>query len=69
MRILNPRFSKEKKAGIISAYLTRDNSYEELSDYYKVQASTIRKWVCRYRKRENVVSLQVDSKPAIEGKE
>ena len=48
MRILNPRFSKEKKAEIISAYLTGDNSYEELSDYYKVQASTIRKWVCRY---------------------
>ena len=64
MRILHPRFPKEKKAEIISAYLTGDNSYEELSDYYKVQAATIRGWVSRYRKRKNVVSLQVDSKPS-----
>ena len=63
MRILHPRIPKEKKAEIISAYLTGDNSYEELSDYYKVEASTIRTWVSRYRKRENVVSLQADSKP------
>jgi transposase-like protein len=63
MRILNPRIPKEKKAEIISAYLTGDNSYEELSDYYKVEASTIRTWVSRYRKRENVVSLQAESKP------
>ncbi len=63
MRILNPRFTKEKKAEIISTYLTGDNSYEELSDYYKVGAATIRNWVCRYRKRENVVPLQADSKP------
>jgi transposase-like protein len=63
MRISNPRISKEKKAEIISAYLTGDNSYEELSDYYKVQASTIRAWVSRYRKRKEVVSLQADSKP------
>ena len=63
MRILNQRFPKEKKAEIISAYLTGDNSYEELSDYYKVGAATIRNWVCRYRKRKKVVSLQADSKP------
>ena len=63
MRILNPRFPKEKKAEIISAYLTGDNSYEELSDYYKVGAGTIRNWVSRYRKREKVVSLQADTKP------
>ena len=63
MRISNPRISKEKKAEIISAYLTGENSYEELSDYYKVQASTIRAWVSRYRKRKEVVSLQADSKP------
>ena len=63
MRILHSRFSKEKKAEIISAYLTGDNSYEELSDYYKVGAATIRNWVCRYRKRKNVVSLQAESKP------
>ena len=52
MRILNPRFPKEKKAEIISTYLTGDNSYEELSDYYKVSAATIRGWVSRYRKRK-----------------
>ena len=63
MRILNPRFPKEKKAEIISTYLTGDNSYEELSDYYKVSAATIRGWVSRYRKRKNVVSLQPESKP------
>ena len=63
MRNLHPRFPKEKKAEIISAYLTGDNSYEELSDYYKVGAATIRGWVSRYRKRKNVVSLQTDSKP------
>ena len=63
MRILNPRFPKEKKAEIISTYLTGDNSYEELSDYYKVSAATIRGWVSRYRKRKNVVSLQAESKP------
>jgi len=63
MRILHPRFPKETKAEIISAYLTGDNSYEELSDYYKVGAGTIRNWVCRYRKRKNVVSLQAESKP------
>ena len=49
---------KEKKAEIISAYLTGDNSYEELAEYYKVNPSTIRGWISRYRKRKNVVSLQ-----------
>ena len=63
MRILNPRFPKEKKAEIISTYLTGDNSYVELSDYYKVSAATIRGWVSRYRKRKKVVSLQPESKP------
>ena len=48
MRILHPRFPKEKKAEIISAYLTGDNSYEELSDYYKVPITNIRTWVMRY---------------------
>ena len=61
MRILHSRFPKEKKAEIISAYLTGDNSYEELSDYYKVSAATIRGWVSRYRKRKKVVSLQPES--------
>ena len=63
MRILNPRIPKEKKAEIISAYLTGDNSYEELSDYYKVEASTIRTWVKRFRQSKNVVSLQAESQP------
>ena len=63
MRILRPRISKEKKAEIISAYLTGDSSYEELSNYYKVPAGTITVWVSRYRRRKNVVSLQAESKP------
>lgn len=63
MRVLYSRFPKEKKAEIISAYLTGDNSYEELSNYYKVEAATIRKWVSRYRKRKNIVSLQSDPQP------
>ena len=54
---------KEKKAEIISAYLTGDNSYEELGKYYNVEPSTIRTWVSRYRRRKNVVSLQSDTKP------
>ena len=63
MRILNPRFPKEKKAEIISTYLTGDNSYEELGKYYGIAPNTIRTWVCRYRKSEKVVSLQAESKP------
>ena len=61
MRKMYQRTSKEKKNEIISAYLTGDNSYEELSDYYKVDASTIRCWISRYRhsgNREKAVSLQ-----------
>ena len=63
MRILKVFTPKEKRDEIVAAYLCGENSYEELSDYYKVEASTIRTWVSRYRKRENVVSLQADSKP------
>ena len=63
MRILHPRFPKEKKAEIISAYLTGDNSYEELGKYYDVAPSLIRTWISRYRRSKNVVSLQADSKP------
>ena len=54
---------KEKKAEIISTYLTGDNSYEELGKYYDVTPSLIRSWVSRYRKKKNVVSLQSDTKP------
>ena len=53
----------EKKAEIISAYLTGDNSYEELGKYYGVNPQNIRMWVCRHRKSKNVVSLQSDTKP------
>ena len=55
---------KEKKAEIISAYLTGDNSYEELGNYYGVNPQNIRMWVCRHRKSKNVVSLQSETKPA-----
>ena len=54
---------KEKKAEIISAYLTGDNSYEELGNYYGVNPQNIRMWVCRHRKSKNVVSLQSDINP------
>ena len=54
---------KEKRAEIISAYLTGDNSYEELGNYYGVNPQNIRMWVCRHRKSKNVVSLQADTKP------
>ncbi len=54
---------KEKKAEIISAYLTGDNSYEELGNYYGVNPQNIRMWVCRHRKSRNVVSLQSDINP------
>ena len=43
--------------------MTGDNSYEELGKYYNVEPSTIRTWVCRYRKSKKVVSLQADTKP------
>lgn len=55
--------SKEKRDEIVSMYLSGDNSYEELGEYYNVDPSTIRTWVCRYRKLKNVVSLQADTKP------
>ena len=54
---------KEKRDEIVSMYLSGDNSYEELGEYYNVDPSTIRTWVCRYRKSKNVVSLQADTKP------
>ena len=54
---------KEKKAEIISTYLTGDNSYEELGKYYNVDPGTIAVWVSRYRKSKKVVSLQAETKP------
>ena len=44
-------------------YLSGDNSVEELGEYYKVNPSTIRTWVKRYRQSKNVVSLQSNTKP------
>ena len=44
-------------------YLSGENSYEELADYYHVKAGTIREWVFRYRKSGKTVSLQPISKP------
>ena len=54
---------KEKRDEIVSMYLSGDNSVEELAEYYKVNPSTIRTWVKRYRQSKNVVSLQSDTKP------
>ena len=63
MREFHGWTSKEKRDEIVSMYLSGDNSYEELGEYYNVDPSTIRTWVCRYRKSKNVVSLQADTKP------
>ena len=54
---------KEKRDEIVSMYLSGDNSVEELGEYYKVNPSTIRTWVKRYRQSKNVVSLQAETKP------
>ena len=54
---------KEKRDEIVSMYLSGDNSVEELGEYYKVNPSTIRTWVKRYRQSKYVVSLQSDTKP------
>ena len=55
---------REKKAEIISAYLTGENSYEELGEYYGVSPQNIRLWVHRHRKSKKVVSLQSETKPS-----
>ncbi len=64
MKILQERIPKSKRDEIISIYLTGENSYEELGNYYGVNPSSIRTWVCRYRKSKNVVSLQSESNPS-----
>jgi transposase-like protein len=56
-------YPRELREEIVSVYLAGENSYEELSDYYKIKSSTIRTWVCRYQKSKNVVSLQLDTNP------
>ncbi len=64
MRILHERIPKSKRDEIISIYLSGNNSYDELGDYYGVNPATIRNWISRYRKSKNVVSLQSESNPA-----
>ena len=54
---------KEKREEIVSVYLSGENSYEELGQYYGVEPGTIRTWVSRYRKSEKVVSLQSEARP------
>ena len=62
MRRFYQRTPKEKKLEIISAYLSGENSCDDLSKYYGVSANTIRVWVSRFRKSgKDVVSLQADS--------
>ena len=63
MRKLRRWTPKEKRDEIVSMYLSGDNSVEELGEYYKVNPSTIRTWIKRYRQSKNVVSLQADTKP------
>ena len=63
MRNLKEFTSSGKRMEIVSAYLTGDNSYEELANYYKVNAGKIRTWVSRYRHSQKSVSLQSESKP------
>ena len=62
MRRLKKWTPKEKRDEIVAAYLCGENSYEELGKYYGIDPNTIRTWVCRYRKSENVVSLQAQTK-------
>ena len=63
MRKFYQRTPKEKRDEIVVAYLTGDNSVEELADFYKVKAVTIRTWIKRYRHSLKSVSLQVESQP------
>ena len=54
---------KEKRDEVVLMYLSGENSYEELGQYYGVEPGTIKVWVSRYRKSGKVVSLQSDTKP------
>lgn len=55
---------KEKRDEIVMQFFTSDNSVEELGKYYNVNPSTIRTWVKRFRRSQNVVSLQLENFPA-----
>lgn len=59
-------YPRKLREEIISIYLNGENSYEELSDYYKVNASTIRAWVSRFRESGKVVSLRSQLHPSVE---
>ena len=61
MRELRKSTPKVRRDEIITAYLTGENSYEELGKYYGVEPSKIRMWVCRYRKSEKSISLHSKS--------
>ena len=63
MRKIRRWTPKEKRDEIVAAYLTGDNSYEELADYYNVDVNKLRTWVKRFRQSKNVVSLQAESQP------
>ena len=52
----------ERREEIVSIYLSGENSYKELGEYYHVEPSTIRTWVCRYRKSKEAVSLPSKTK-------
>ena len=65
MRRIYQMTPKEKRGEIVSAYLSGENSYDELGKYYGVSPKTIRVWVSRFRKSgKNVVSLHAVTKPA-----
>ena len=57
MKLSNGYYPKDKRDEIVTVYLNGENSYEELGQYYKVQPSTIRTWVRRYRQSGKIVSL------------
>ena len=63
MRYLRKQTPREKRDEIVSMYLSGENSYKELADYYHVEESTIRVWVSRYRNSKKSVSLQPNPKP------
>ena len=53
----------ERREEIVSNYLSGENSYKELGEYYHVEPSTIRMWVSRYRKSQKAVFLPAKTKP------
>ena len=57
------RVSNIQRDAILQEYLTSDLSCRELAERYGLKTNTISKWVQRYLNQNNVVSLQVDTKP------